>query len=741
MLQNYLKIAWRNIRNNKLFSFLNIFGLATGLSCCMLITLYIARETSYDLYHQNADRLYELATTFVKDGKDNPMPNTPAPMAAAMKQEFPEIEETTRILQLFSEDKTLLQYKPDNKEIKSFYETKGFAADSTFFRLFTYEFIEGNPRTCLDAPNTVVINEEIAKKLFGNEPALDKIIKISSNTNGDTSFTITGVFRPLKKPTQIDARFFISMKGGGIEQFIKSQTDMAGNNMFQTFLLLKPGANAMALEAKFPAFVDKHIGAVLKSIGFYKKQFLIPLKDMHLYPGMSTNISSVGSRASLYILGSIALFTLLLACINFMNLSTARSSKRSSEVGIRKVLGAEKHSLIKQFVGESILLSFIALAFAFGIALLTLQFFSYISGTTLTIDLSSQWPLLLGFLIIAVITGLLAGSYPAFYLSSFIPVKVLKGGFTSSLSAIALRKGLVVFQFIISVALIIASVVINKQMHYMRTKDLGFQKDQQIIIPMRSSNAKNIYIPLKNEIKKNPEVEIKTIGKTTEGRPLEIVRIGNPNAPYQIFLRARAHGFEVGGNWVVQGLIRSLLEKGGAQYLNRYCLYIFPMANKDAVALGRTRFNGQGMDLNRNWDKPANPELCPENYAVENWIKQMIAKGKKPDLAIDLHNDREGNLHFSHPISNGNEYLLNTERFESLLYKHTWFTEGRKKAEFRNPGTIGEGLLERYGITAFIYELNFEWSEGLKKVPTGKDWELLGKQLQEVFFQYFKGTK
>ena len=244
-----------------------------------------------------------------------------------------------------------------------------------------------------------------------------------------------------------------------------------------------------------------------------------------------------------------------------------------------------------------------------------------------------------------------------------------------------------------------------------------------------------------NEIKKNPEVEIKTIGKTTEGRPLEIVRIGNPNAPYQIFLRARAHGFEVGGNWVVQGLIRSLLEKGGAQYLNRYCLYIFPMANKDAVALGRTRFNGQGMDLNRNWDKPANPELCPENYAVENWIKQMIAKGKKPDLAIDLHNDREGNLHFSHPISNGNEYLLNTERFESLLYEHTWFTEGRKKAEFRNPGTIGEGLLERYGITAFIYELNFEWSEGLKKVPTGKDWELLGKQLQEVFFQYFKGTK
>ena len=507
MLKNYFKIAWRNIQNSKLFSFINIFGLSIGFTCCVLITLYIAHETSYDHHHKNADRLYEVATTFVKDGKDNPMPNTPAPMAAAMKQEFPEIEETTRILQLFAEDKTLLQYKPQNGETKSFYETRGFAADSTFFRLFTYQFIEGNPHTCLDAPNTVVINEEIAKKLFGNEPALNKIINISSNTNGDTTFTITGVFRPFKKPTQIDVRFFISMKGGNLQQFIAEQTDMAGNNMFQTFLLLKPGANAKALESKFPSFVDKYIGAALKSMGFYKKQFLIPVKEMHLHSGMNSNISAVGSVASLYILGSIALFALLLACINFMNLSTARSSKRSSEVGIRKVLGAEKRSLIKQFIGESVLMSVIALILAFAIAMLSLRFFAYISGTELALDFSAQWPLLLGFLGIAIITGVLAGSYPAFYLSSFIPVKVLKGRFTNSLSAVALRKGLVVFQFIISVVLIIASVVINNQMKYMRTKDLGFQKDQQIIIPMRSNNAKNIYTALKNEIQKNPLVQ------------------------------------------------------------------------------------------------------------------------------------------------------------------------------------------------------------------------------------------
>ncbi|HVE60836.1 MAG TPA: ABC transporter permease, partial [Chitinophagaceae bacterium] len=507
MIKNYFIIAWRNIKSNKLFSFINVFGLAIGLTCCLLITLYIYHETSYDSYHKNANQLYELATVFVKDGKEDPKPNTPAPMAAAMKQEYPEIADFTRIVALFAEDKTLLQYQPENATPRSFYETKGYAADSTFFRLFTYNFIEGNPNTCLNAPNTVVLNEEIAKKLFGNEPAINKTIRISSNSNGDTTFTVTGVFRPFNKPTQIDARFFISMKGGGIESFVNTQTDMAGNNMFNTFFSLKQGADASALESKFPAFVEKYIGENLKAMGFYKKQFLIPVQDMHLHSGMDINISPVGSMTSLYVLGSIALFTLLLACINFMNLSTARSSKRSAEVGIRKVLGAERKSLIKQFIGESVLMSCIALAFALLITFLSLKAFSYISGAELSLDFSSHWQLLLGFFIVAIITGLIAGSYPAFYLSSFRPIKVLKGKISNSLSAVALRKGLVVFQFVISVVLIIASVVINKQMKYMRTKDLGFAKDQQLIIPLRSSNAKQIYTPLKDAIKKNPLIE------------------------------------------------------------------------------------------------------------------------------------------------------------------------------------------------------------------------------------------
>ena len=237
------------------------------------------------------------------------------------------------------------------------------------------------------------------------------------------------------------------------------------------------------------------------------------------------------------------------------------------------------------------------------------------------------------------------------------------------------------------------------------------------------------------EIKGKPQVEIMNVGNTAEGRPLEIIRIGNPDAPSSVFLRARAHSWEPGGNWVAQGLIRTLLEKDAAQFLKRYCVYIMPMANKDGVARGRTRFNTNGKDLNREWDRPADRILTPEKYAFESWLEMMISKGKKPQLAIDLHNDQGGNIHVNLPSAVNSQYVSNMKRFENLLYKHTWFTEG--PSHVKNPGSFGEGLAKRYGIDAFVYELNYEWIAGLNKAPMGKDWELLGKQLAEVFYLYF----
>ena len=553
MIKNYLKVAWRNLVKNKVFSFINIFGLSVGLTCCMLITVYIYNELSYDKYHKNINGLYQLATTFVKDGKEDKTPNTPAPMAAAMKQEFPEISETARIMALFAEDKTLLQYK-DGDEQKSFYETKSFMADPSFFKLFTYHFVEGDPASALNNPNSIVLNEEIARKFFGHQPALNKVIHVNSNTNGEYDFKVTGVYRPMNKPSQIEARFFISIGGGNMEQFIKQQTDLVSNNMFNTFFLLKPGSDAKKLEAKFPSFIDKYMRAGLKAAGFDKKQFLIPMKQRHLYPGMSNDIVASGTVrvAYLYILGSIALFTLLIACINFMNLSTARSSKRSAEVGVRKVLGAEKRSLIRQFLGESLLMSMIAFVIALAITRLLLPVFAHVSGKNLAMDLSQQGLILAGFFVLAMLTGLLAGSYPAFYLSSFKPVRVLKGRFTNSLSAIALRKGLVVFQFMISVVLIIASVVILNQMHFLRSTDLGFAKDQQVVIPLRSTVAKNIYTSLKNEIKSNQQVE--NVGAT-----LYYPGIVNPSdmGMYKDG-KTQNDGKDVHTNWVDESLLQTL---------------------------------------------------------------------------------------------------------------------------------------------------------------------------------------
>jgi hypothetical protein len=241
-------------------------------------------------------------------------------------------------------------------------------------------------------------------------------------------------------------------------------------------------------------------------------------------------------------------------------------------------------------------------------------------------------------------------------------------------------------------------------------------------------------------IKDHPRVEITRIGKTVEGRDLEMIRVGNPDAPHRLLLRARAHPWEPGGNWVVQGLVRRLLrdDEAARRYLERYCVYVLPMANKDGVARGRTRFNVQGKDLNRNWDKPADPKLAPENHALEAWVEATIKKGQCPDLALDFHNDDGGRLHISRPEKTDlKRYLARMEVLEGLLRKHTWFTEGSTGESFHNPGTVAEGLLARYGIDAAVHELNANWIAGLKEYPTGKKWEMYGEQLCQVFYEYY----
>ncbi len=499
MIASYLKMMWRGMKANKMFSFINIFGLAIGFTSCLLIAFYIYHETSYDKHQVKKDRLYQLVSIIVMEGKENRFSTTPAPMAPAMTSEFPEIASYTRLFRLFQDDKTLFQYKA-GKDIKPFYESQGFMADSTFFTLFTYTFKEGNEATALNEPNSLVLSEETATKIFGNEPALNKVIHINSNTNGSGDYKVTGVYIPAKAPSHINAKFFLSMSSGEFGQWMRTETTMVNNNMFYSYLLLKPGADPAGLEKKFVAFIEKHAGEDLKASGRKRAQTLIPVADIHLKSGAEGNVTPAGSIGYLRILFSIALVTLLIACVNFMNLSTARSSKRAIEIGVRKVMGAEKNSLVMQFIWEAIFYAVMAFFIAAALTLFLMPLFRQTSGKDLEFTAQQSIGLLSAFLVVAILTGTIAGLYPAFYLSAFKPIKVLKGKFSNSLAAISFRKVLVVFQFIISGSLIIASLIIGGQMNYMREKDLGFQKDQQIIIPLRTSTAKDIYPAFKNAL-------------------------------------------------------------------------------------------------------------------------------------------------------------------------------------------------------------------------------------------------
>jgi hypothetical protein len=245
-------------------------------------------------------------------------------------------------------------------------------------------------------------------------------------------------------------------------------------------------------------------------------------------------------------------------------------------------------------------------------------------------------------------------------------------------------------------------------------------------------------------IRANPRVEIRTIGKTVEGRDLEIIRIGDASASRRVFLRARAHPWEAGGNWIVEGLVERLLtnDEAAKKYLDNYCVYILPMANKDGVARGRTRFNLLGKDLNRNWDKPADAKVAPENAALEKWLEEMITARQAPDLALELHNDGNGKLHISRaPVKNLERHLERMKTFEALLRKHTWFTEGATSPAFRNSGTLGDGWLERYGIDAAVHEFNCNWIAGLNDYPSAKYWREYGEKLTVVFHEYFAAIK
>ncbi|MCF0059239.1 ABC transporter permease [Dyadobacter sp. CY356] len=510
MIRNYFKIAFRNLIKNKVYTGINIFGLALGLATCLLIILYISDEFNVDKHHQYGNRIFRIASK--SDGET--WAGTAGPYAQGLKNDFPEVESAARILKFPGFEDMLLR-TDGNQSVKQFYEPNGFYADSTIFEIFSYNFKYGKAESALSQPNTIVLSEKLAGKLFGNENPIGKIVKIGLYF-GDFNYTVSAVFKNDHK-SHIDAHFFLSMQNTDLGPWIANQKNWSGNNIFHTYFKLHEGSDAKIFEQKLPQFLDRNGGADLKAMGVSKQLFIQSVPDIYLNSDLDGEIAPNGSMTYLYIFGMIAALLLLIACINFMNLSTARSEKRAREVGVRKAMGAFRMSLIYQFLGESLAMSVLALFLSLIFINLSLPFFNNLTSKDLTI--SGNLNFVSWIVGITLLTGLLSGIYPAFYLSSFRPVSVLKGKLVNNISASFLRKGLVVFQFTISIILILGAIVIWKQLSFLQTQNLGFSKNQKIVIPLKTPQSQNNFVALKEEIEKNSVVVSASGGSAYPGIP------------------------------------------------------------------------------------------------------------------------------------------------------------------------------------------------------------------------------
>ena len=510
MWRNYLIIALRNLRRNKVFSLINILGLAAGLTTCLLIMVYVLDEASYDRQFADLDRLYRIT---LKAGNID-WAAAPAPLSGALKAEMPEVEQSTRLLKLSSMTNVIVSYQ-QGREDRHFRETNAYYVDSTFFRVLSYPFSYGSPVTALDRPNTVVISATLAGKLFGNEDPVGREIKLDGGA-GQTAYTVSGVFQDQGLRTHIPSNLFMSMNSTDVA-WVRQETNWGMQNIFHTYIKLRPGVDPVAFEKKLTPFFYQHGGEDLKVLGIAKNLVLQPVKDIYLHSSLGNEIGANGNIRTLYILVSIAVFILIIACINFMNMSTARSEHRAREVGVRKVMGAMQGALIRQFLSESFLLCLLSLFVAMGLTGVLLPVFDAFTGKDLH---PWQEPRLIGVIVaLTLFAGLLSGFYPAFYLSSFKPVAVLKGKLVHHFSAALLRKSLVVFQFTISIGLILGAIVIGRQMTLFKEQDLGFDKDRQIVLPLQTKQSVANYDALHDELKNSAYIKSVTSASSYPGIP------------------------------------------------------------------------------------------------------------------------------------------------------------------------------------------------------------------------------
>ena len=479
MFKNYIKIAWRSLKKQPFFTFLNTFGLAIGMAGGLLISLYIYDELSYDKMFADADRIHRINGDIKFGGDAREFAVTPAPMAAALKSDFSEIELVTRFRNRGS---ALVKKESAEANVK---EEQSTYVDPSFFEMFGVELLAGDVKTALKDPNTLVLTKTAAEKHFGVADAVGQNLVL----NNEENYTVVGVIDDLPRNSFLrDYSVFEAMEGNADAKEINW-----GSNNYHTFIKLIPTVNVADIQLQLRGFLGKYVipgvqqympgitEEQFKAAGNYLVYSTIPLTDIHLNSNLVAEMSANNDMQSIYILSFIAIFLIVLASVNFMNLSTAHSLKRAKEVGVRKTLGSNKKDLVRQFLVESGLISFLSLALALVMTMIALPFFNTLAAKEISIPFLNLffWLILLGAVLLL---GLFSGSYPAFFMSRFMPIKVLKGGGQSSVGGGGIRNSLVVFQFAISVFLIISTLVVYQQLNYIQGKDLGFSKDQVLII-------------------------------------------------------------------------------------------------------------------------------------------------------------------------------------------------------------------------------------------------------------------
>ncbi len=500
MLKNYLLTAWRNLIKNKTFSILNVTGLAIGIACFILIANYIVDELSYERWNQNAGRLYRVDADIIIGGSELNLAVSSDPMGPTLKQDYPQVEEYVR---LYASSGSKLIKKGD----EFIEEGNVVHADSTLLRIFPFEVLAGDALGPLDGPGKVIVSETAAKKYFGDMDFQEVVGKTLETDDRDKFYTITAIIRDVPRNTHFDKDFFFSI------QNVQYNWGSFLSNNFTTYVLLREDADPLEFNKNFPGFLEKYVipqvqqFAPIKSMDEFKaagnklEYFLFPVTKIHLYSNRVAELAANGNIQYVYIFSAVALFILLIACINFMNLSTARSANRAKEVGVRKVLGTERKNLIGQFLTESTLMAFFATAAGIGVASLLLPSFNDLSAKAFAVNELFKPGWLAVYLGLPFLLGLVAGVYPAFYMSSFRPIAVLKGRMEGSLNKSSLRSALVVFQFATSILLIIGAIVVYNQLKYIQSKNIGFNKDQVLVIDGTGALRPNT-VAFKNEIDK-----------------------------------------------------------------------------------------------------------------------------------------------------------------------------------------------------------------------------------------------